>query len=500
MAMLVLWLVVVIMVSARHEVWRDEVRALSIALEPGWFWELPAILKNEGHPILWYLILRAGFSVMHSPAILKAASICIALGAVIVFFRYAPFPAWQKTLFLWGVFPSYYYSVVARNYGISMFLLFLFSAVYKRRTESPLLVACILLFLANTNVHSCVLAGILFIVWFWDQLAIGGTFWSTRRGVVFLCAVALVVIGILGAIITSFPDRETVVTGIFSLETSQVTQALWMNMMHPGRHFGGAFPGFTPTLRDVLIWMLIAGLFIRPMAAGALYVGTVFLGFFFTIVFPGKIYHQGILIVFLVSLYWIVLQEEQGSETRVKLRKHLRLAHIVSAYGVLSVILCSHLVLSIYEIRVDLFKDMSGSRAFGEFLAKSPEYQEAVIMGEPDYLLESLPYYAPNRIYIPRERRFGKRVMFTRAGKARLTLGELLTIGKEVRNKENRPVLIALGHFDLTRYAGCELGYSYNKVFSASSEELTKFRDETFKIAEFKTAVLDENYEIYCLR
>lgn len=61
MAILFLWLAVVIFTSSRHELWRDEVRALSIALQPESFWQLPMVLRNEGHPILWYLILRSGY-------------------------------------------------------------------------------------------------------------------------------------------------------------------------------------------------------------------------------------------------------------------------------------------------------------------------------------------------------------------------------------------------------------------------------------------------------
>jgi hypothetical protein len=500
MAMLLLWLVVVITVSTKHEVWRDEVRALSIALEPSWFWQLPTTLKNEGHPILWYLILRAGFSVTHTPVILKVASICVALGAVIVFFRYAPFPVWQKSLFLWGMFPSYYYSVMARNYGISMFLFFLFSSFYNRRKETPFLLACVLFALANTNVHSCILVGVLSVLWFWDELVITRGFLNTYRVIILSSAFALVGIGILGAIATSLPTHETVLTEAFSLNTSEVLQALWMNMKHPGTHFGNVLPGFTLLQRDVLIWMLITGLLIQPMVAVGLFVGTVFLGLFFTTVFPGRVYHQGIFIVFLISLYWIVRQEQQTIKTRGKLRQHLHLAHNVTVYGVLSAILSFHMILSIYQIRVDLFEDMSASRAFGEFLVTRPEYRGAIIMGEPDYLLESLPYYAPNRIYIPRERRFGNRVMFTRASKERLALSELLCIGQEVRKNEKKPVLIALGHFDLSKHPGCELRYSYNKIFTVSFGELTKFRDETVKIAEFKSAVLDEKYEIFRLR
>lgn len=180
-----------------------------------------------------------------------------------------------------------------------------------------------------------------------------------------------------------------------------------------------------------------------------------------------------------------------------KLMRHLHLAHNVSCGVVVSFILSVHVILSIYQIREDLLYDMSSSRAFGAFLQTHPEYRKAIIMGEPDYLLESLPYYAPNSIYIPREGRFGNWVMFTRANREKLSLSELLGIAQERKNLEKKPVLIAMGLFDLSKYPGCELRYPPNKVFTVSSKGLTRFRAETDKMAEFKSAILDENYEIY---
>lgn len=37
-SILLLWIVAVIFISTRHELWRDEVRALFVALEPGSIW------------------------------------------------------------------------------------------------------------------------------------------------------------------------------------------------------------------------------------------------------------------------------------------------------------------------------------------------------------------------------------------------------------------------------------------------------------------------------
>jgi hypothetical protein len=50
---------------------------------------------------------------------------------------------------------------------------------------------------------------------------------------------------------------------------------------------------------------------------------------------------------------------------------------------------------------------MSSSKALGAFLNGAPSFRDAILVPEPDYYIESLPYYAHNPIYLARERRFG---------------------------------------------------------------------------------------------
>jgi hypothetical protein len=40
----------------------------------------------------------------------------------------------------------------------------------------------------------------------------------------------------------------------------------------------------------------------------------------------------------------------------------------------------------------------SSSKRFGQFISANPKYRDAILVGEPDYVLESMPYYVGNRI------------------------------------------------------------------------------------------------------
>src|SRR5690242_12641247 len=62
-----IWLAVVLAALTRHEFARDEVRAFSIATASHSLADIPSLLINEGHPIVWYGLLHAANEVLRDP-------------------------------------------------------------------------------------------------------------------------------------------------------------------------------------------------------------------------------------------------------------------------------------------------------------------------------------------------------------------------------------------------------------------------------------------------
>src|SRR5947209_6674154 len=123
----------IVIAAAHHELWRDEVVPLSIAREMPSFSEVWRMVRHEGHPILWYVILRYSYFVFGSTAVLPVASVLIAIAAIAVFVTQARLPLWLKALFVFGYIPIFEYSVLARANGLAMLLLFAFCALYAAR-------------------------------------------------------------------------------------------------------------------------------------------------------------------------------------------------------------------------------------------------------------------------------------------------------------------------------------------------------------------------------
>ena len=72
------WCFVAVYGAMHHEIWRDEMRALSIAIESPGFSQLPASLLNEGHPVLWYFLLRVCYLIFNTTYVLPILSLLFA--------------------------------------------------------------------------------------------------------------------------------------------------------------------------------------------------------------------------------------------------------------------------------------------------------------------------------------------------------------------------------------------------------------------------------------
>src|SRR3984885_16077621 len=77
-----LWLAAAGALAWRHVIWRDEARALSIAIQGDDWVAMLRRLHGEGHPALWYLLLRAAHGIAGRPEVLPLLALAIAVAAV----------------------------------------------------------------------------------------------------------------------------------------------------------------------------------------------------------------------------------------------------------------------------------------------------------------------------------------------------------------------------------------------------------------------------------
>jgi hypothetical protein len=490
-AAFVAYCAVVVFVTFHHEFWEDEVRAWSIAREADTLPDLFASLRDEGHPPLWYLVLFAATRVSGSPAVLPACSLIVAAAAMACFLIWSPFSWWLKVLFLCGILPLYEYSVMARSYGLVMLTLFTVCALYPRRLERPLPLAVALALLANTSAHGAILAA-GFAASIAAEWVLGGKARTASRWSP-IAALLVVVAGFASALALAWPDSASAVFHPEALSVPNAVHALGRFLAHPAHQFPMVFGARHLLLGAALIGLLALALLDKPYLLGAFLAGAAGLSVFLELVYSGPRRHQGVLVLLVVAAAWLASEARSVTLWQPLQRVVVALRRFALPLA-LAALFARQAVAAYNMIRFDLEHDMTSAKAFGEMLRR--QYPNAIVMGEPDSPLESLPFYAPNLIYIPRERRFGNWTHFTSANQRDLSLYDLLSIGKALRSQTRQPVLLALGH-DLS--ANPPITAYGSSVFAWSRRQRVLLRQETTQVASFHGAPL-ENYDVFSFR
>lgn len=490
-----IWLGIVVLTLSKHEFWRDEVRSLSLSKNATSLFDLYQLLKHDGHPILWHLILFLGTHINKSNLVLPISSLAVAIAAIIIFLKFSPFPIWFKAIFIFCGFPLYEYSVMARPYGLSMLLLFITACIYKYREKHPIWLAIVLALLANTNVHSVILVVMIMLYWLIEDLKNS----DKRLGsAIFrlLIPTLIIVIGIILNLVFTLPREDSIVLKITNgVDFEQVLLSTLIYFLLPNVTFFKLFPTWVPAFFSLIILFLaLVGLIGKPRLFLISILTQVAFGILFTYIYVGDYRHQGLFLVFLVFLYWIAENPEANNVITLHKERLARIGNIA-----LTIIIILNVYLGLSLVYDDVNHIRSSSKQLGEYLNDSTLYKNAIIVAEPDYLIESLPFYANNQIFFPRENRFGQTVKWTSDSKMILSISDLLHTAQEIQSKNNEPVLIILGHFEIYQTTTGNKEFSYNKTFTWDGQSLATFLSSTKLVTVFDDAYTDENYLVFAL-
>jgi hypothetical protein len=496
------WAAIVLVMAVRHVFWRDEVRALNLALQGDTVVDMLRGLHGEGHPALWYLLLRGAHAIAPIREVLPAVSVAIAAAAMALLVFRSPFRPLVIALIGFSGFALFEYSVVARNYGISMLVLFALAHLYPRYRDKGVTIGIALAVLCNTNVPSALLAACFLLFWLIDGVGEEGLSW-VRNYRLRLLNGAIAAAGALLCFLTVFPTVHdaaqadvagALTPGGIAAALVSTADSFWLLLPH------GTPPA--PAIRAALAIVLIGSLLGLARAPGALLSSLLALaGFelFFQLVYPGGYRHQALILVYLIAMYWLVARGHGGRWPR---RWNLEgsLGRIETAGRWLFVLL---LAIQVVKSADPLSREAEGrphsrARDLGALLERE-RLRHAVLIADPDILLEPMPYYTPNPIYLMREQRFGSVPLFTRRARVHLNLDDYLADARALRARTGRPVVILMMHrLDPARPA-FRLREVYAWDFSADPAQVRRFQAATRRLASFAPAVTDESYDVYLL-
>ncbi|TAV49619.1 hypothetical protein ELI30_15530 [Rhizobium leguminosarum] len=506
-----MWLALASALCRSETVWRDEVRALSLALQGDNFIDMLRQMHGEGHPALWYILLRAAYVVVGSPVVLKIVALTIAVAAAYLLVFRLKLPLSIMLLSLFSSFLVYDYAAMSRNYGISMLVIFLIVLSWEKGTRNGLVLGLLFALLANTNVHSVVLVGGFLAYWFFDLILARPRPPLTAYGA-FATAAAIAAVGIVLCFVTVYPTFND--TGQNDLSGKNFALLALGALAAPSSHFMEFYPNsvlelvvayplasriFAAFMSVLIYGSLLALANRRPamIAAGLVLVG---LSLLFTLVYPGGYRHQALWLVFMIAITALTTHTQRegsavGAEAAGGGVKFGRLCFLI--------LLALQVMSGIEKINQAFIAEipLSRSKDFGAFMQSRPDLKDAVIMADPDYLVEALPYYVSNRTYLLREERFGAIVRYTRNARLSLSLADILQTAHRLQQSEHVPVVVLLSQRLDQITAPVSLRESYVWRLSLTPEDISAFQSATSLVKRFGPVVgSDETFDAYVLK
>jgi hypothetical protein len=199
---------------------------------------------------------------------------------------------------------------MARNFGISMLLLFVSAVLFQNRSKYPLLLAFILALLANTNVPSAILSCLIAALWAWDTVVEQSTASVHVRGVSLYLPFAIVFAGVLLCAAFTYPRENTILTSVHhSLSMRKLAHSLFDAALVPGQTFSQIVPRALPlSVASALLYFAVFGLLHRPNLFLAALSSQIAFSVLFRVVSIGNDRHQGLFLVFILFLYWLFIE------------------------------------------------------------------------------------------------------------------------------------------------------------------------------------------------
>ena len=196
-------------VVSYHEMWRDEFQSWFLARDSNSLKELFHNLKYEGHTGLWHLILFPTTRIFASPTSMQYLHIFISSISIFILFKWSPFNLLQKILLSFGYFLFFEYSIIARNYALSILLIFVFCTLFKKRKTYPLSLSLVLFLLCHTNIF-----GIIFSLSFFFMICLEDFFikkknFNFKLPKNYLTPLIIIMIGLITSIIQIIPPSDS---------------------------------------------------------------------------------------------------------------------------------------------------------------------------------------------------------------------------------------------------------------------------------------------------
>lgn len=408
---LLLYAVLVVFLIYHHEPWRDEADTWLMVREC----TLSQVFQRmpyAGTPGLWYLILWP-FAQMGFPYItINIVSALFGIASIALLMLFSPFGFLTNSLIAFSYLFSYEYPVVARSYQVSIFLIFLIAACHRIRFHRPILYSTSIALLANTNVHSLLVALCLSFVYTISLIKRKASVSAITKGL--LPAGIGVMLAIFQLIppadgqgirkecqynlsFISLPVREAFTPQIASIDHGGLREPFDLSL-------SGQALGFLTAM--AIVGSLIA---IRKSAwaTSTLFLSWLGLISLFVMVYGGSLRHWGFFVIMTIYALWVALQEAKISKADNSISR-VRVYDFLLTRGAFTATLVLSVATAVTAWVKDAQGHFSGGKDAAQFIAENG-LDQFPIASYPMSLAKPILPYMPtgSQMYYPNEGRFG---------------------------------------------------------------------------------------------
>jgi len=364
-----------IVVIMNHEPWRDEAQAWLISRDSQSLSELFHWMGYEGTPALWHLLLYPFAQAGLPYGSMAVIHLLLSVLSAFLLLSFSPFSQTHKTLAVFGYFLFFEYNVIARSYVLVLVFLFLVASLYRYRFSRPVVYALPIALLANTTVHSLVIAGTLALAYLWEIRKADERKWASG-------ALCLMFAGCIVSLLQILPPADlNPITASWHLDLSArnlggfshavlgafVPIPQWKTAFWNTRLFYALTP--TMAILGIPVFLLSLCYFLRKPIP--LFIYLLSNTGLFAIIFlkhRGSLRHHGLIFILFLFCIWIA---HQYSDSRTGFFRTLNGLTHKTLMKIFTIILSLHLVAAGTAIFFELKYDFSAARKAAEYLSRN---------------------------------------------------------------------------------------------------------------------------------
>lgn len=400
---LILYIIVISFGAYHHEPWRDEAHVWLTARDsslPELFWNAHIV----GTPILWNIVLMPWAKLGMPYETMAIVHVILASVAALLLLFFSRIPLITRIFFLFSYYLAFEYAVVARNYILTIVLLFALASLYPRRFIQPLYYSLCIFLLYQTNSFSFVPASVL------SFLFAGELYLRQRLSLMFCAACFIMMAGLFVALFQLYPPPLYTAAPINTRgEIPRVISEgiIPSSLVILPKSIGTEQPTAVFFWGTCIVLSLYLVLVVKqPVLLGFTGAAVGWWLYVNTIVHAGTLRHHGLLLVMLFFSWWILRAD---GRKRNKFFSKIEMVFTL----VLTVLLFVSCIITGKMYALDYALNFSGAKDMGQYMKKNTEDALPIVSFRGGYGEAVLPYVGDKTFWYPELATFGTHILHT---------------------------------------------------------------------------------------